>query len=343
METLLTRSEFREGVFKRDNYKCIICSKPAKDAHHIIERRLWEDEGYYISNGVSLCEDCHMKAEQTILSCEELRVAAKIDKIILPNTFYIDEKYDKWGNVFLPNRLRVKGELFFGGSVQKILKEGGVLDQFTKYVKYPKTHHLPWSPGITEDDRVMSYENLNKYFDGKEVVVTEKVDGEGMTLYPDYIHARSIDGRNHVSRNWVKNFHAKIKYDIPEGWRICGENLYAQHSIYYSNLPSYFLVFSIFNEKNICLSFIEMVEYCKLLGLSWVQPLYIGEYHQELVKNIYTGKSLYSGEQEGYVMRLSSEMNWSQYKYGLAKYVRKDHVKTSHNWMYKTIVKNKLS
>jgi len=33
---LLTRDEFREGVFKRDNYKCVVCGAPAKDAHHII-------------------------------------------------------------------------------------------------------------------------------------------------------------------------------------------------------------------------------------------------------------------------------------------------------------------
>ena len=44
---LLTRDQFREGVFKRDNHKCVICRAPAVDAHHIIERRLWTDGGYY--------------------------------------------------------------------------------------------------------------------------------------------------------------------------------------------------------------------------------------------------------------------------------------------------------
>ena len=34
MEKLLTRDEFREGVFKRDAHKCVICGEPAKDAHH---------------------------------------------------------------------------------------------------------------------------------------------------------------------------------------------------------------------------------------------------------------------------------------------------------------------
>lgn len=35
---LLTRDQFREGVFARDNYKCVFCDKPAVDAHHILER-----------------------------------------------------------------------------------------------------------------------------------------------------------------------------------------------------------------------------------------------------------------------------------------------------------------
>jgi len=59
---LLSRTEFREGVFERDKLKCVICGAPAVDAHHIIERRLFPDGGYYLDNGSSLCGDCHMKA-----------------------------------------------------------------------------------------------------------------------------------------------------------------------------------------------------------------------------------------------------------------------------------------
>ena len=42
---LLSRDNFRELVFKRDNYKCIICDEVNNlDAHHIIERRLFNIE-----------------------------------------------------------------------------------------------------------------------------------------------------------------------------------------------------------------------------------------------------------------------------------------------------------
>jgi len=65
---MLTRDAFREAVFKRDNYKCVLCNKPAKDAHHIIERRLWIGGGYFVNNGASLCHGCHLLAKQTEMS-----------------------------------------------------------------------------------------------------------------------------------------------------------------------------------------------------------------------------------------------------------------------------------
>src|SRR5271170_6065020 len=99
--SLLTRDEFRNAVFKRDGHKCIICAAPAKDAHHIIERRLWVDSGYYLDNGASLCEEHHLAAEMTTLSCEDIRIKAGITKTIVPPHLYDDTQIDKWGNPIL--------------------------------------------------------------------------------------------------------------------------------------------------------------------------------------------------------------------------------------------------
>ena len=150
-DRLLTRDAFRAAVFERDGDKCVICHHDRNlDAHHIIERRLWPDGGYYLDNGATLCgtpqTGCHIEAERTLLTCEEIRDAAGITNVILPPHLYSDERYDKWGNPYLPNGLRIRGELFDDASVQKVLAP--VLSQFTKYVKYPRTYHLPWSPGV---------------------------------------------------------------------------------------------------------------------------------------------------------------------------------------------------
>lgn len=37
----LTREEFKQQVFERDEHCCVVCGKPAVDAHHILERRLF--------------------------------------------------------------------------------------------------------------------------------------------------------------------------------------------------------------------------------------------------------------------------------------------------------------
>ena len=83
---LLLRDEFREGVFARDGYKCVFCKKTAEqtpegklDAHHIIERRLWNDGGYYLDNGATVCEEHHLLCEQTVYSVEDVREAAGIE------------------------------------------------------------------------------------------------------------------------------------------------------------------------------------------------------------------------------------------------------------------------
>ncbi|MFP3728090.1 RNA ligase family protein [Priestia filamentosa] len=203
--------------------------------------------------------------------------------------------------------------------------------------KYPRTYHLPWSSGKTADDKVLKN---TSHFHGEEVIVTEKMDGENTTIYQDYIHARSIDSKDHPSRHWVKMLQANIGYQIPEKWRICGENLFATHSIHYSSLQSYFCVFSIWNEKNECLSWDETVEWCALLQLQTVPVLYQGIYDEDKIQSCYTKTSLYGGEQEGYVVRKASSFHYDNFKNSVAKFVRKNHVQTDEHWMNKSITPN---
>jgi hypothetical protein len=84
--------------------------------------------------------------------------------------------------------MRLRGELFDDESVQKILSP--VLHLFLDYVKYPRTYHLPWSPGMTKDDRQIKSIDV---FEGKDIVVTLKMDGENTNWYKDYCHARSLE------------------------------------------------------------------------------------------------------------------------------------------------------
>lgn len=329
MENLLTRDAFREGVFQRDKHKCVFCSNPAKDAHHIIERRLWPDGGYYISNGASVCEEHHILCETTEISVEEVRLAAGITKPMIPPHMYDDAIYDKWGNVELADGRRLKGELFFDESVQKILEKGGKLSLFLPYVKYPRTYHLPWSEGVTDDDRIMP---SPKRFEGKRVIATVKMDGENTNMYSDHIHARSLDSKPHYSRNWVKNYWSGISYNIPAFWRVCAENLFAKHSIKYEDLESYVLAFSIWNERNHCLPWDESLEWFELIGIRPVKVLYDGIYDEKALRDL--AASLPWDSCEGYVLRVAEGFDFVDFKHSVGKFVRKDHVRTASHWMY---------
>ena len=344
---LLDRDSFRNGVLLRDGHRCVICgaSGVRLDAHHIIERRLWDDGGYYLDNGATLCDvhwdagepGCHMKAEQTVLSCDAIRMAAGISRVVIPDHLYADYQYDKWGNILHPDGTRTKGELFYDESVQKVLKAGGVLSSFRKYVKYPRTYHLPWSPGLTDDDRMLPSTSV---FEGREVVITEKLDGENTSLYRDYMHARSLDEDHHESRGWVKRLHADICWNIPEGWRICGENVYALHSIAYDDLASYFLVFSIWDETNTCLSWDDTIEYAGVLGLNTVPQIYRGLWDESYVRRLES--TIDTSKQEGYTVRIVDSFPYGSFRRSIAKWVRKGHVQTTHNWKMRTVVKNGL-
>jgi len=215
-----------------------------------------------------------------------------------------------------------------------------------KYFKYSRTYHLPWSLGTTSDDRILNEVN---HFVGQEIVVTDKLDGENTSLYRDHIHARSLDSKHHESRDVVKSMWGKLKFDIPEGFRICGENVYACHSIKYQNLESYFYVFGIYNDKNICLSWDETVEYAKLLGLPTVPVLYRGIWDKEKVQSCWTGLSVASpGDlQEGYVVRVVNSFPYDAQDNGTsslytAKFVRSNHVQTDVHWMSKKVIPNLL-
>lgn len=338
MNTLLTRDKFRSLVFERDNYKCIFCDNPAKDAHHILERRLWDDGGYYLNNGASLCEEHHILCETTQISVEDIRVACGIEKPIIPSHLYDDLEYDKWGNPLLPNGMRLKGELFHDESVQKILKQGNALSLFTHWVKYPRTHHVPWSESVSKDDRVHSSMDS---FANRRVIVTEKMDGENTTMYSDHIHARSLDSQNHPSRNWVKNFWSQIRMDIPSEWRICGENLFAEHSIHYDSLKSYLYGFSIWNNKNECLSWDETIEWFNLLGINPVTVMYDGIYDEELIKLLWNPKQ--SANHEGYVIRLADSFSYHDFRKSVGKFVRAKHIQTTKHWMMgQPIIPNQL-
>jgi RNA ligase len=305
---LLSRDAFREGVFRRDGHKCVVCKEKAVDAHHILDRKLFPDGGYYLNNGVSLCERHHIDAEKSVITCEQLRILADITDPVLAPGLFKSKVYDKWGKLVI-----------------------------TKHVKYPKTPHFPWSEKAMNDDRILEDVNC---FDGREVVVSIKLDGENTSMYDDKTHARSINSDNHPSRDWVKGLWGGLSYQLPANWRICGENMYAVHTIEYEHLKTYFYVFSVW-EENRCFSWDETLDVCRMLHLETVPVIYRGIFNREIIHNLFPEK--YNGDPtEGYVVRLADSYTYEEFPRSIAKFVRGSFVIADRHWMQGKITPNKL-
>lgn len=199
---------------------------------------------------------------------------------------------------------------------------------------YPRTPHLPWSPGAAADDvRVGDLSGLA----GQEVVVTEKLDGENTTLYPDGLHARSLDSAHHPSRAWVKGLHGRIAHAIPDSWRICGENVYARHSIAYADLASWFYAFSVWAGEH-CLDWDTTVRFTRRLGIPVPPTLWRGIFEERAIRAL----RLDLARQEGYVVRTVAGFHRAEFAGRVAKWVRPAHVQTEVHWMSAPVVVNGL-
>jgi len=340
--TLLTRDEFRRRVLARDKNTCVSCGKTEDVVvHHLLERRLWPDGGYYEDNGVSLCPDCHLLAEKTLLGPDELREKAGITETLIPEGLDDEATYTKWGDIAWPDGTRSPGPLFYEEPVQKMLTSAGLLDSYIKRFKYPRTLHLQNSPNRGKDGD-HAHEDFSN-FEGREVVTSLKVDGEATTMARDYIHARSVEPSYHPTRTWVRRLWGEIAHDIPEGFRVVGENAYGQHSIAYKDLPTYFFVYGVYNDKNVCLSWDETEEWAELLGLQTVPVLYRGPWDKKAVMACYP-RPLYSDEAEGFVVRWAEGFSYYDHWKATGKFVRENHVKPdSGHWRSGNVPVNKLA
>lgn len=198
--------------------------------------------------------------------------------------------------------------------------------------KYGRTYHLPFSKGVTNDDRICwEWEGVLD----AELIITEKLDGENTCLKATGVYARS---HGSPTRNpWAKN-----AWEIWEGVQhhlgsleIFGENLYGIHSIEYERLPAHFFVFAIRDEGR-WLSWEEVVFYAECLDLFTVPLLEQGSFTKEnlsatIAANMDYG-STFGGAIEGVVVRPSAEFTTEEFPHKVIKYVRENHVKTDEHW-----------
>lgn len=200
--------------------------------------------------------------------------------------------------------------------------------------KYPRTYHLPWSPGATSDDKISkSTNNLI----GIDIVITEKLDGSNTSMVNNGVYARSHAA--FTTSPWsvkVRQLHSILKRDIPKDMFLFGENMEGIHSIEYSKLTSPFYLFGI-RDNNVWIPWNYVKEWAYLLNIPTVPILFEGKVNtfeelKSLVEELTKKKSVLGGELEGVVVRTSGNFHNDDFKDNVQKWVRKNHVQTDEHW-----------
>lgn len=360
------RESFREQVFNRDNHTCLIpwCNNEADDAHHIIERTLWETDhnGYTVDNGASVCTKHHKYAEDNHIPPQAFYKWAEIDSPPKPSHIS-DLQTDKWGREFnTPRWENQKDE-----------------------VKYQSTSHLLplyWNEEDTfasnrierDDTEITTIEP----FIGVPLIITEKMDGGNCMIVNDTTNP--VRARNGSSpTDSMKTFYQKnglywtqnVPYKLDDNLQVFGEWLYAKHSIHYGcdcdetcedtapslsehtgkdDETSLFQIFGVYDrELNMWLSWPKTKEIAQLLGFPTTpivyeeddadNPTFTSE--QEAINTLlkYAHKVVKKGG-EGIVVRTKYPYHYGQFSQRLGKYVRENHVKSETHCRHQKEVPN---
>ena len=199
-----------------------------------------------------------------------------------------------------------------------------------------------------------------------KITIEEKVDGAnlGISLTPDYqltfqnrshyvtsqsatqwkgrSSLRSKINRSTGLDNWISQHPGIFQFLTPD-LVLFGEWLYAKHSIHYTELPSYFMAFDIYNKKED--KFLSVAERDLLLkdtGIPTVRQIDHGNFTIEKLKELLNQKSsFYDGPIEGIYLRIDDDKYLKQ----RAKVVRHDFLEKGEDnevehWSKKQLVKN---
>lgn len=214
-------------------------------------------------------------------------------------------------------------------------------------IKYNRTLHLPWSKGVSHDDKISK--DISNLI-GKPIVITEKMDGSNTSLEIDNCFARTHAGTpTHPSFDGLKVLHATVKYKIPKSIQLFGEWLFALHSIKYEKLSNYFLLFNVRDLTTMKWASWEEVElWAEEINVPTVPVLFKGSVSSEkklksIIELMMMEASLFGDIREGVVVRVQDAFDNEKFSYNVMKFVRANHVNpNSDHWLHQKIVKNKL-
>lgn len=124
--------------------------------------------------------------------------------------------------------------------------------------KYPRTPHIEGS-GLQKGDEDLSILPFRALI-GKHLVIEEKMDGANSAVSVDEHGHLLLQSRGHylvggvrekqfdLFKTWAYRYTTELCTALTDRYVMYGEWLYAKHTIFYTDLPHYFLEFDIYDK-----------------------------------------------------------------------------------------------
>ena len=203
-------------------------------------------------------------------------------------------------------------------------------------IKYPSTPHWPESEKVHRDD---TYHLDPEFFVGRDVVITEKLDGGNTCLHRGEVYARSVTSPSHDGWMAMVRKHHGWKTNDRSIFSFYGEDLYGIHSIEYDPLweEDTYRLFAIRDAQGRFLDWDAVVALAIQYTFLTVPVCFLGAFQSmgditEWFKDNRPSASSLGPEREGFVMRTVDGFDGADFPTHVCKYVRKNHVQTDQHW-----------
>jgi hypothetical protein len=217
--------------------------------------------------------------------------------------------------------------------------------------KFPRTSHIYNLGSATRDDLLLDKQDIELFL-SKEITIEEKIDGAnlGLRMNDDYLiecqNRSKIVNSSTQSQfsnldTWIKNNYTDL-FLILENKNLIlfGEWMQAKHSIFYDNLPGYFIAFDIYdiNEKQFYSrsKFSEILEQTSIPIINVLFKGVIGS-KDNLLKLLKTESKYANQNIEGLYLRIDKDdVLESRSKLVSAEFIQG----IEEHWSSKTMIKN---
>jgi len=220
------------------------------------------------------------------------------------------------------------------------------------FFKFPSTPHLATSAGVNiRDDKVLSKSERDEFLQ-HDLVVEEKVDGANLGIsFGSECNIRVQNrgaylqlpepGQWKKLKEWITSRTDALFDHISDRYILFGEWCYAWHSVFYDNLPDWFLGFDIYDKQSgRFLSSTRRDEIFKMIRITPVPKIAEGRFTYPEIKKLLSQSKLTDQPAEGIYLRFDQN-DWLSQR---TKLVRPAFIQSvEQHWSRSTITPNRLS